>query len=65
MILLDLLGPYPLFLGWLWYLFIVSSSLLVSLTHIALNITRVFLIKRVRPVLLFKINKLVWCFSAC
>ena len=48
MILLDLLGPYPLGWGWLWYLLITSSSLLGALTQIALNITRVFLIKRVR-----------------
>ena len=50
MILLDLLGPYPPLLGWLWYLLTGSSTLLSCLTHIALNATRVFLIKRVRPV---------------
>ena len=50
MILLDLLGPYPLLCGWLWYLLYAFSSLLISLTQIALNSTRVFLIKRVRTI---------------
>ena len=46
-VLLGVLGPFPPVLGWLWYL-VASCSMLLSLfILISLNLTRIYLIRKV------------------
>ena len=47
MILLDVMGPFPPLVGWMWYLLASWSYLLACSTHISLYITRIFLIMKV------------------
>ena len=47
MVLFDLFGPFPRLLGWLWYLLVSFTGILTHSTHTALNLTRIFLIKKV------------------
>ena len=47
MMLFDVCGPFPRLPGWLWNLVASTMGLLTASTITALNITRVFLIKKV------------------
>jgi hypothetical protein len=42
-----LLGQFPALAGWLWYLAASSTFILAATALISLNITRIFLIKKV------------------
>ena len=48
-ILSDVFGPFPPLLGWLWYILLSFNAILFFSTHVSLNLTRIFLIKKVRP----------------
>ena len=45
----DVFGPFPPLLGWLWYILLSFNAILFFSTHVSLNLTRIFLIKKVRP----------------
>jgi hypothetical protein len=46
-ILTDLLGPFPEWLGWVWYLLVQFTTIMTISTTIIINMVRVFLIKKV------------------
>ena len=47
MILKDLLGPFPEWLGWVWYLLVQFTTIMTIGSSIIINMVRVFLIKKV------------------
>ena len=47
MILTDLLGPFPKWLGWVWYLLVQFTTIMTIGTIIIINMVRIFLIKKV------------------
>ena len=54
-VLLGVLGSFPPVLGWLWYL-VASCSMVLSLNIlISLNITRIYLIRKVGFRMVYKL----------
>ena len=47
MVCLEVFGPYPPVLGWLWYLVVSILNILSMTILISLNLTRIYLIKKV------------------
>ena len=46
-ILTDIFGPFPEWLGWIWYLLVQFTTIMGIGTSIVINMVRVFLIKKV------------------